>query len=637
MGPIEVPKETFMALNGTRDQAFPGPREDPLERTFLGGSSMGARVGWLILAGMIAFGLAGAALYHVDERANRLFTTIAASNEIQGRITRIEQATAAIRTEARAFLTSRDPRAAESYRRASEGLSTSLKSLVDDPVAIDAQRFGATLNDGITQHSEQFQNIVRINTLLGGPNTGLIGNTQSGGAALERRTAEASPPFAQRVASLRRVETALINGTAAPADKTLSDEIGELRRAIAESTLSQNAKQDIDRLAEAYASDLGQLARTRTTVTQATTRLDEIEAYIAPSLDALTGFASEFSQNARRGADATRQQLRLIAAGGVGAGLLVLLLTGLSMLRSLTRPVLRLAASAAELAHGNHMIAIPVLGNDDATGTIARALTYFRENLIQADRLRKELELALQRADAAQPVTPLGITSAILPPPTVMAPEPVLPPEPVIPEPILPEPELPRGRSLVANKPERETGTQISVISRMLAVTSQAASAAAGEAERTESMVNGLSETIQKIDDVETLLASISDQMSLLAVQTALSDDAGDTRENLVVLAEKRQNSNIGQSVADRIDTIQAGTKRAIKSVQQIGRTISEVNEVAVQFASDASSEALDAATELLRQSEDLRGMLDDLLNKIRAEGGGTAPLLPRGRQTERE
>jgi methyl-accepting chemotaxis protein len=620
-----------MAPNGTRDQAFPGPREDPLERTFLGGSSMGARLGWLIFAAVIAVGVAGAALYYTDERADRLLNSVAAGNEIQGRIARIGQATADVRTEARAFIASRDPRIAESYRRTSEGLSASLKSFVDDPAAIDAQRFGATLNDGITQHSEQFQNIVRINTLLGGPNTGLIGNTQSGGAALERRTAEASPPFAQRIASLRRVETALINGTAAPADKTLSDEIGELRRAIADSTLSQNAKQDIDRLAEAYASDLGQLARTRTALTQATTRLDEIEAYIAPALDGLTGFASEFSQNTRRNMDSTRQQLRLIAAGGVGAALFLLLLAGLTMLRSLTRPVLRLAASAAELAHGNHMVAIPGLGNDDATGTIARALTYFRENLIQADRLRKELELALQRADATQSATPVGIASAILPPPAA-TPEPVLPQEPV-----LPEADLPRGRSLVANNTERETGTQISVISRMLAETSQAASAAAGEAERTESMVNGLSETIQRIDDVETLLASISDQMSLLAVQTALNDDAGDTRENLVVLAEKRQNSNIGQSVADRIDTIQAGTKRAIKSVQQIGRTISEVNEVAVQFASDTSSEALDAATELLHQSEDLRGMLDDLLNKIRAEGGGAAPLLPRGRQTERE
>ena len=616
-----------MALNGTRDQAFSGPREDPLERTFLGGSSMGARVGWFVFSVFVAAGIVGAALYYTDEQANRLLTGISASNEIQSRIGRIEQATGAVRSEAKTFLTNRDARAAESYRRASEGLSATLKSLMDEPAAIDAQRLAATLNDGITQHSEQFQNIVRITQLLGGPNSGLIGNTLSGGAALERRTAEASAAFAQRIAALRRVETALVNGTTAPADKTLTDEIGEVRRVIADSTLSQNTKQDIDRLAEAYSTDIGQLARTRTALTQATTRLDEIEAYIAPSLDSLSGFSNEFAQSMRKGGGETRQQLRLIAAGGAAAALLLLLFSGVVLLRSLTRPVLRLAASAAELAHGNHMVAIPGLGNDDATGTIARALTYFRENLIQADRLRKELELALQRADAAQTVTPIAVAPPVLPPPAPILPE----PEPV------PEPELPRSRTLVANTSERETGTQISVISRMLAETSQAASAAAGEAERTESMVTGLSDTIQKIEDVETLLASISDQMSLLAVQTALTNDTSDARENLVVLAEKRQASNIGQSVADRIDTIQAGTKRAIKSVQQIGRTISEVNEVAVQFASDASAEALDAATELLHQSEDLRGMLDDLLNKIRAEGGGPAPVLPRGRQTERE
>jgi len=625
-----------MALNGPSDEVSPGPHEDPLERTFLGGSSMGARIGWFLVAGAIALGGAAAALYYTDQRVNNLIDSSAAASDIQTRITRIEQAAGAVRAEAHAFLTSRDTGAAESYRRASEGLSASLKSLMDHPTTGDARRLASTLNDGITQHADQFHNIVRINTLLGGPDTGLIGNTQSGGAALEQRTAEASPPFAQRVASLRRVETALIDGTTAPNDKTLTDEVGQLQRAIADSALPQNDKQDIDRLAEAYASDLGQLARTRATLTQAGARLDEIESNITPSLGALTAFADDFAQTSRSDSAGERDRLRLIAGAGVGGALLLLLIAGVILLRSLTRPVLQLAGAAAELAHGDHMVAIPALGNEDATGTLARALTYFRENLIQADRLRKELELALQRANGQPPI------QAVLPPP---APAP-LPPEPA---PILPEQdpeqepepeyELPRNRSLVANNSDKETGTQISNLSRMLAETSQAASAAADEAERTESIVTGLSETIQKIDEVETLLASISDQMSLLAVQTALSEDIGerDQRENLVVLAEKRQNSNIGQSVADRIDTIQAGTKRAIKSVQQIGRTVSDVNEIAVQFASDASSEALDAATELLRQSEDLRGMLDDLLTKIRAEGGGATPLLPRSRQTERD
>src|SRR3546814_8193557 len=52
------------------------------------------------------------------------------------------------------------------------------------------------------------------------------------------------------------------------------------------------------------------------------------------------------------------------------------------------------------LVTGVQTCALPI-----STGTIARALTYFRENLIQADRLRKELELALQRTDTAQETT----------------------------------------------------------------------------------------------------------------------------------------------------------------------------------------------------------------------------------------
>jgi hypothetical protein len=141
---------------------------------------------------------------------------------------------------------------------------------------------------------------------------------------------------------------------------------------------------------------------------------------------------------------------------------------------------------------------------------------------------------------------------------------------------------------------------------------------------------------MQRLDDIESLLSSISDQMSLLAVQTALSaDDLDQGRENLVLLAEKRQadagHRGAGQSVSDRIETIQNGLKRAVKTTQAIGRSISEVNDIAVQFAADASGEALDAATNLLQQSESLRALLDDLLNKIRAEGGMVTER-PRGR-----
>ncbi len=619
-----------------RDNAFPGPREDPAERTFLGGSSLGARYGWLFVFTAVAAAVAGGALVVADQRLGQVLGGLTSSGAIAREVARVENATAALRADTRSYLGSRDPRAAEGYKKDADALAGALRELIDDPAANDAQKLATTMNDGLTQHSEQFQNIVRIVALLGAPNSGLIGNTQTAGSALEKRVAESgSSGLVTRAASLRKIETALAAGGAAPADKSISDEVDDFRRAAADSTLGAATKADIDKLADAYGADLGQLARIRTTLNSAVARLDEINAYIGPNLDSLGTFANEYAQGNRRAGAETRDQLRLLTAGGVAIAIFLLLLAAMVLLRSVTQPMLRLARAAAELAHGNQVTAIPVLGNDDASGALARALTYFRESLVQADRLRKELEVHLKRADdavaariAAEAAAEEARARANAQPAPAVPPQPVAAPEPE------PEPEAPRGRALMAAP--AESGSQIAGISRALAESSRLASAAASEAERTELMVHGLSDAMQRLDDIESLLASISDQMSLLAVQTALSaDDLDQGRENLVLLAEKRQadagHRGAGQSVSDRIETIQNGLKRAVKTTQAIGRSISEVNDIAVQFAADASGEALDAATNLLQQSESLRTLLDDLLNKIRAEGGMVTER-PRGR-----
>ena len=58
-----------------------------------------------------------------------------------------------------------------------------------------------------------------------------------------------------------------------------------------------------------------------------------------------------------------------------------------------------------------------------------------------------------------------------------------------------------------------------------------------------------------------------------------------------------------------------------IKATQSIGHTLNNVIETAKDFAATASKEALDTANELLRQSEDLREMLDNLLGRVVAGG----------------
>ena len=103
-----------------------------------------------------------------------------------------------------------------------------------------------------------------------------------------------------------------------------------------------------------------------------------------------------------------------------------------------------------------------------------------------------------------------------------------------------------------------------------VAQTSQDASSAAKDAEQCDFMVSGLTESLKKIDDIENLMASISDQMSLLAVQMALFSDLppGDPK-NLEILSGTRidQNGEYPDSppVNDRIETVQNGTDEPSK------------------------------------------------------------------------
>ena len=383
---------------------------------------------------------------------------------------------------------------------------------------------------------------------------------------------------------------------------------------------------------------MGQLAQTRLLQSNEISRLDEVATYINPNLAALVKFSVSLGEAAKSDAVVTRMEVRRIILSGALIVLLALTLVGAVLIRSIAHPVTDLATVAIQLARGNRSVNIPALANYDETGDVANALLYFRENMVQADRLRQELEGHLKNAEqsaeargreAAAPKTPkYSIPSALerTAPPLaskeiLQTPTPHAQPAQSSTSDAFSSADIPAEISADLRDPLE---TPLSKFTQKVAQTSQDASSAAKDAEQCDFMVSGLTES-SKIDDIENLMASISDQMSLLAVQMALFSDLppGDPK-NLEILSGTRidQNGEYPDSppVNDRIETVQNGTKRAIQAIQQIGKIIEEVNRVAVEFAADAKNDALDAATELLRQSEDLRGMLDDLLKRIKSD-----------------
>jgi len=630
-----------MATEELVEQTYSVPRQTRGTRTFLGGMRLNSRISLFVFFGLLAIVTIGGLFFTADQRLSSAVDALNSSNQIASLVSRVETAAIAVNSDSSNFIVSRDQKFADSYNRQSSDAATLLARLRDIPAALDGQKMVTTLADGITQHATHFQNLVRLQSLLGSDEaTGLFGNAAVSGTELESKISESrARQLISQVSILRSMERGLQSKVTPETAKAISDAVTNLRQSVTASTLSTGIKASLVQAINSYSADVDQLARTRLIQSNEASRLDEVSAYVAPNLSSLIEFSTGLSEAARSSAEAARIEARRILAGGATIVMLVLILIGTMIMRSIAKPVTDLASAAIQLAHGNQSVSIPALGNYDETGDVANALTFFRENMAQADRLRQELEVYLKGAETRPDASATTPGSAAVEPATsaeqidkTVSANPDERLETATPATAEdqtktdPDPSPAEEIDLNALGSSSNQGQKpLSHFSQQVAQTSENASNAARDAEKCDIMVSGLADSLEKIDEIELLMASISDQMSLLAVQTALTNEtSSDDTENLILLSEKRLGEETertnSQSVNDRIETLQSGTKRAIRAIQQIGKTIEEVNDVAVEFAADASNDALEAATELLRQSEDLRGMLDDLLGRIKSD-----------------
>jgi hypothetical protein len=154
---------------------------------------------------------------------------------------------------------------------------------------------------------------------------------------------------------------------------------------------------------------------------------------------------------------------------------------------------------------------------------------------------------------------------------------------------------------------------KISTISRQVARSSEHVTAAAEEAERTGTLIRNLSDTSEKIDTLEALINVIGEQADMLVVNTP--ENASDP--NLVVLNSFPENP---RGVARRFDIIRSTSSQATWAIRDIGAVIRASREVALDIARLSSADALEVTTDLLQQSENLRGMLDSLVNKMQGQ-----------------
>ncbi|MDA1088984.1 MAG: methyl-accepting chemotaxis protein [Proteobacteria bacterium] len=607
-----------MNADDNRDHEFLHLRlEDEAGRTFMGGQSLDARRRLFLLSGLIALAAFAGLYFFVESRVFSVLDDWSRAERLATLVSHMEKGVANARAEEKSFLLKKDIAIADGFGLHLKTVTDAITRLARMPETAAMSKQIATLRDGLGQYDELFAKLVASEKALGlADGTGLSLDLKNATEDLQAKFSTAG--YANLAGQVARInqegKETLLSGYKKGVEE-IQKRYQTLIVFLHETKIPSNRKVVLQDLLTQHETTLLAMINSRFNFSEETQRFDDLIAYMTPSIDILAGFSASRRDEAAAALASLKMLSRSMISIGGGAGIIVLMIIGLAVIRSMTTPLRDLAAVAGRLADGDRGVSIPARGNSCAIGVVARALDHWVGDLSELEHLRRELEQTHSRLkDALEAVEDQGrvassaARAALLSDETEDAPPPV---------PAAPYPD-PMPAANLASGINR--GGPISSVSRQLASFSQYVTAAADDVERTEALINGIEDAVRQIDDMSALVMAIRDQTNLLAFRGGPKDDGP---SNLVILSGQGRepveaSRFLDADMAKRFDAIRDATERAERTTGTVRNTMIDVTRMAQEIGATASAQALEATTKLLTQSEYLQHMLDDVISKVR-------------------
>jgi methyl-accepting chemotaxis protein len=320
-----------------------------------------------------------------------------------------------------------------------------------------------------------------------------------------------------------------------------------------------------------------------------------------------------FRQDATRSVDDVVLALSAVALLTV----VVAAVVGLLLARNIGSPVGAMAAAMGRLAAGDMAVGVPGSGRTDEVGDMAAAVSFFKDNAIENERLRADVAKAAAESEERRRRRMQEMTATVRE--TAVAVDSIAAATGSVDEAVqgmaklagevLAESEAVAAASEQAlvnvqtvSSAAEELSASIHEIAAQVARASSVTKSAVSSGQNAQATIRSLSDAVGKIAEVSKLIGEIAGRTNLLALNATIeAARAGDAGKGFAVVASEVKNlaNQTGRSTEDidrQVGEIQAATDAAVAAVAEIGDRIREVDGVATAIA--AAMEQQGSATQ---------------------------------------